>query len=190
MDEAFASVVEQPATTFLPARLQPAPRAGDLRVEHTGDDGRQSATGTVAVGRELESSVVAETTRKRTSPATASNASCSRASGGLAQGVFQREAAEDVTQRPRCDESLRVDLLVAGEQRAGAEPGRERRGRRDVVLCPLRNLGVDEVLDEIERRRRGRTSGGLESGACGRSPAKWYRQFLDTGELYYRGVSA
>ena len=80
-----------------------------------GDDGRQSATGTVAVWRELESPVVTELDAKANVSGDRLEHLVQPSVGGLSQGVPQREAAEDVTQRPRCDESLRVDLLVAGE---------------------------------------------------------------------------
>lgn len=76
--------------------------------------------------------------------------------------VPKRELAEKVAQRPRADERLRVDLGVA-EQTAFAEPVPKRLGRGDLVDRPDGDLGVDEVLHEVERRRRRSAAGGLES---------------------------
>jgi hypothetical protein len=74
--------------------------------------------------------------------------------GPVPERVLQGERPQDVTERAGGDESVGVDGLAVVEQPTRAQPGLELTWRRDVVLREVGNLGIDEVLDEIERRRR------------------------------------
>jgi hypothetical protein len=76
--------------------------------------------------------------------------------------VSKGEVAKKIAERPRADERLGVDLGVP-EQFAAAQPVAKRPRRRNLVDRPDGDLGVDEVLDEVERRGRRGTAGGLES---------------------------
>jgi hypothetical protein len=67
------------------------------------------------------------------------------------------------------------------QQPAAPEPCVELSGRREVVVREVRNLGVDEVLDEVERWRRRRAPARLEAFEVHRSNVPPSVQLCNTG---------
>jgi hypothetical protein len=89
---------------------------------------------------------------------------------GLQLGVWpgpsripQREVAEHSSELARSNERAGIDEGRIREEVARTQPLGERLRGRDVVDAPHRDLGVHEVLDQIERRGRGRAIGRLEA---------------------------
>ena len=70
-------------------------------------------------------------------------------------GVAARECPQQLTECSGSNERLRIDHRSIGEEPSRAQPGGKRRRCGDVVDAPDRDLRVDEVLNEVERRRRG-----------------------------------
>ncbi len=81
---------------------------------------------------------------------------------GAAQRVHPGQASKSRAKRTCCDEGFRIDRLPIREQTALEEPALELIRTRDVVARPFGDLGVDEVLDEIERSRRRRSATRLK----------------------------
>ncbi len=85
--------------------------------------------------------------------------------GTFAERVLERQPPQHVAERTGRDEGRRVDDLAFCEQTTHPQPVSELFGSGDVVLGEVRDLGVDEVLHEIEWRGRGGTPAGLEARA-------------------------
>ena len=81
--------------------------------------------------------------------------------GRDAEGVREGELAHRGPESAGGDEDIGVDVVVSPDQAPVTEPCCERVGCRDVVLVPVRNLRVDEVLDERERLGCRRATAGL-----------------------------
>ena len=79
----------------------------------------------------------------------------------LADRVREGELAQYGPKLARRHESLAVDDVDGADQPSRAEPIGERGRRRDVVAVPVGHLGVDEVLDEVERLGRGSAAARL-----------------------------
>ena len=82
----------------------------------------------------------------------------------VAVRVAPCELAQERAERVRACKRRGVHMSASRHEPPRAEPRAELVRRRDVVLVPHRDLGVHEVLHEVERRRCRSASGGLEPG--------------------------
>ena len=101
----------------------------------------------------------------RSDPSSATPAAASAGSGG--RPVVFASASErrhDRSVRARRKASAEAGPASGIEQPSLGEPGREGGRRPEIVLRPLRDLRVDEVLQEVEGSRRGSPAGWLEPG--------------------------
>ena len=147
-------VVEQPAAMRTRARLESPPGARRLRLEHARQDLGERAVYAVVVRASPSSASLAELEAQRASAATDANSARSGSSPGAPPCVPFRELSEHVAQCTRAHERARIDDRVAERSSPRPEPLRQQLGSRDVVDRPDGDLGVHEVLDEVERRRR------------------------------------
>ncbi len=121
---------------------------------------------TVLVEREAQMGLGRNGCERRTQPS----------SGGSPRVFADRERAEKPAKRARPDERRRIDDGSSSRGApARAEPVGESVRRRDVVARPDRDLRVDEVLDEVERRRSGCTACRLEAWRKLNTPKKYCR---------------
>ena len=159
-------VEEQPAAVRAGTRLEPPPDTGRLRLEDARQDLRRDAPSTpssaglephVASLAEVEAQRRLSRRSPRTPPAARRPAPRRACSASQArEGRRAARAPARTSPRPRSRRSRRG--------RATGASSREQLRGRDVVHRPHGDLGVHEVLDEIERRRRRRAAGRLESG--------------------------
>ena len=86
-----------------------------------------------------------------------------RGVGSLAKRVRERELAQGGSESSGSNEDVGSDDVIPTEDAAHEEPPTELVWCCNVVPRPLCDLRVDEVLDEIERRRGGGATRRLES---------------------------
>jgi predicted acylesterase/phospholipase RssA len=164
-------------------RLHAPPRSRRIGLEDAGEDPRERAVDSVRIGLEPERAALVELDAQASVGDDGGELVAeARGEGRLTLRVPTCKLAQERTERSCPEEGRRIDGRVSGKEPSRSEPRGELVRRRDVVLRPDRYLRVDEVLDEVERRRRRSSSRWLESRTGARHSRKSNGGFVDTVE--------